>query len=179
MPAHVRRHGCRARARAAKDAVARRRPPERHAAEERADRRVPRVGEPGRSPRRRLAAWRWTTAQSTPIRINAHLSAIWQPSLRRKSVKSVSRLAFGWLRPRWSRSAQPADDRAAAPAVVGQKQITRSKPRWAHAETWHGPSHKTFAEQNVIGLAPAPCLAAHLYTQMIRGIAAEGETEAL
>ena len=98
VPAHMRRHGCRARARAAKGAVARRRPPERHAAEERADRRIPRVGEPGRSPRRRLAAWRWTTAQSTPIRINAHLSAFWQPSLRRKlSVKSVFRLAFGWL----------------------------------------------------------------------------------
>ena len=35
------------------------------------------------------------------------------------------------------------------------------------------------AEQNVIDLAPAPCLAAHLYKQTIRGIAAEGETEAL
>ena len=29
------------------------------------------------------------------------------------------------------------------------------------------------AEQNVIDLAPAPCLAAHLYKQTIRGIAAE------
>ena len=35
------------------------------------------------------------------------------------------------------------------------------------------------AEQNVIYLAPAPCPAAHLYKQTIRGIAAEGETEAL
>ena len=35
------------------------------------------------------------------------------------------------------------------------------------------------AEQNVIDLGPAPCLAAHLYKQTIRGIAAEGETEAL
>ena len=30
------------------------------------------------------------------------------------------------------------------------------------------------AEQNVIDLAPAPCLAAHLYKQTIRGIAAGG-----
>ena len=36
------------------------------------------------------------------------------------------------------------------------------------------------AEQNVIDLGPAPSLAAHLYKQQaIRGIAAEGETEAL
>ena len=35
------------------------------------------------------------------------------------------------------------------------------------------------AEQNAIDLVPAPCLAAHLYKQTIRGIAAEGETEAL
>ena len=53
--------------------------------------------------------------------------------------------------------------------------------------TWHvdleadqlvGPV-VALAEQNVIDLAPAPCLAAHLYKQTIRGIAAEGETEAL
>ena len=35
------------------------------------------------------------------------------------------------------------------------------------------------ADQNAIDLVPAPCLAAHLYKQTIRGIAAEGETEAL
>ena len=35
------------------------------------------------------------------------------------------------------------------------------------------------AEQNAIDLVPAPCLAAHLYKQTIRGIASEGETEAL
>ena len=34
-------------------------------------------------------------------------------------------------------------------------------------------------EQNAIGLVPAPCRAAHLYKQTIRGTAAEGETEAL
>ena len=34
-------------------------------------------------------------------------------------------------------------------------------------------------EQNVIDLGPAPCLAAHLYKQTIRGIAAEGGAEAL
>ena len=35
------------------------------------------------------------------------------------------------------------------------------------------------AEQNAIDLVPAPCLAAHLRKQTIRGIAAEGQTEAL
>ena len=35
------------------------------------------------------------------------------------------------------------------------------------------------AEQNAIDLVPAPCLAAHLCKQTIRGIAAEGQTEAL
>ena len=35
------------------------------------------------------------------------------------------------------------------------------------------------AEQNVIDLTSALCLAAHLYKQTIRGIAAEGGTEAL
>ena len=57
-----------------------------------------------------------------------------------------------------------------------------------HELTWHvdlgadqlvGPV-VALAEQNVIDLAPAPCLAAHLlYKQTPRGIAAEGETEAL
>ena len=35
------------------------------------------------------------------------------------------------------------------------------------------------AEQNAIDFVPAPCLAAHLCKQTIRGIAAEGQTEAL
>ena len=35
------------------------------------------------------------------------------------------------------------------------------------------------AEQNVIGLGPVPCRTTHLYEQTIRGIAAEGEIEAL
>ena len=35
------------------------------------------------------------------------------------------------------------------------------------------------AEQSTIDLVPAQCLAAHLYKQTIRGIAAEGEIEAL
>ena len=35
------------------------------------------------------------------------------------------------------------------------------------------------AEQKAIDLVPAPCLAAHLCKQTIRGIAAEGQTEAL
>ena len=35
------------------------------------------------------------------------------------------------------------------------------------------------AEQNAIDLVPAPCLAAHLRKQTIRGLAAEGQTEAL
>ena len=34
-------------------------------------------------------------------------------------------------------------------------------------------------EHNAIDLVPAPCLAAHLCKQTIRGIAAEGQTEAL
>ena len=63
-----------------------------------------------------------------------------------------------------------------ADAVDIRSQLTRVVR--LEADRLVGPV-VALAGQNVIDLAPAPCLAANLYKQTIRGIAAEGETEAL
>ena len=77
--------------------------------------------------------------------------------------------------------------RPAEPGRNKESRTTRPTQRRVHgnqldvdleADQLVGPV-VALAERNVIDLAPAPCLAATLYKQTIRGIAAEGGTEAL